>query len=103
MNRIRAYMYTINEDHTINVREGYIDALWLHQGLFTADNGTRYYVSNEPGVMHYRKIWLTERDDKRATQLYIEYHERRIKEVERTLAMYKHAIAVLKGENTKND
>jgi hypothetical protein len=92
-------MYTINEDHTLNVHEGHIDAMWRHQSLFVADDGGRYYVSTMQGTMHYRKVWLVNRDDELATQLYINYHERKIKETERTLAMYKHALAVLKGEN----
>lgn len=98
MNKIRAYLYTHPDDHTINVHEGYVEVLWLRQGLFTADNGARYYVSNEPGTLHYRKLWMTNRNDELAKRLYIEYHEHKVKEIERTLDMHKQAIITLKGE-----
>lgn len=103
MNELRAYLYTINEDHTLNIHEGYVSPkvhTWSRQRRFTPDRGSWFDVSSEPGEMYYRKLWLIERDDELATRLYVEYHERKIKEAERALEMHKQAIATLKGELT---
>lgn len=101
-NKIRVYLYTIKDDNTLNVQEGYLDHLWRSQSLFASDNGNRYYVATEAYKIHYRKLWMIDRDDDLARQLYIEYHERRLKEIERTLETHRQAIEVLKGEK-KND
>lgn len=102
MNKTRAYLYTIKGDGTLNIHEGYFESgynKWSKTSRFTPDKGNWCFVSNEPGELHYRKMWMPERDDERAKALYIEYHERKIKECEKNLEMHKRTIAVLKGEN----
>lgn len=103
MNETRAYLYSINDDGTLNVREGLLQPgihRWSRQGRFTPDGGKWCFVSNDPGSLYHRKMWLPERDDERATQIYIEYHERRIKESERSIVTHQKAIDVLKGAVT---
>jgi hypothetical protein len=97
MNKTRAYLYTYKDDNTINVHEGYVEPIWHSQWLFTADNGHRYYVSNKHAALHYRKLWLTTRNDDLARQIYVEYHRHKIEELEQKLKAHKQAIADLKG------
>ena len=105
MDKIRGYLYTIGQDYTVNVQEGYFEPgyhRWSRQGRFIPDNGKWCYIPNEPGMFYHRKMWLVKRDDEFATRLYVEYHEQKIKECERNIAAHKKAIAVLKGE-TNNE
>lgn len=101
MDGIRGYLYILNDDHTFSIREGYVCPkvpAWIRHVRFIPDNGHWIYVSGDPGVMYYRKVWLPERDDELAKKLYIEYHEGKIKELERQLDAHKQVIATLRGE-----
>lgn len=104
MNETRGYLYILKDDHTFTVREGSVSPVlhnWQRTVRFTPDKGkgSWCYVSSSPCEIYYRKIWMTGRDDELATRLFIEYHERKIKECEKNLEMHKQCIAVLKGEN----
>lgn len=104
MDEIRAYLYTIKEDDTLNIHEGRVSPgvhTWSRHCRFTPDKGSWHYVSINPGEIYYRKLWLAERDDELAKRLYVEYHERKIKELERNLEKHKQAIAILRGEIQK--
>lgn len=99
MGEIKAYLYTVGDDNKLNVRAGTFipgHQRWAKQGRFTPNKGRWCFVSNEPGKMHYRKLWLPERDDERAMALYIKYHEDRIEEFERNIETHKRAITALK-------
>lgn len=100
MNEFRAYLYMIDKDDTLSVHEGRITYgryPWTKQGYFTTDDNQRYFVSSEPSKLYYRKVWLQERDDNLAKKLYIEYHERKIKELEHNIELHKKAIKTFGG------
>ena len=99
MNDAKVYLYTIRDDGTISVREGEVSRKlhnWQRTLRFTPTEGDWCYVSSEPCTMYYRKVWMPKRDDELAKELCLEYHERKIKECERTLEMHRQAIATLK-------
>ena len=101
-NEIRVYLYTLKDDNTIEVQEGYFAQNPYYSrakhGKFTLDNGKWCYVAKEPGEVYYRKIWLTTKNEELVRSLYVEYHERKIDDLERNLKMHKQAIAELKGK-----
>jgi hypothetical protein len=101
MNETRAYLYSINEDGTLNVREGLFQprfTRWSKQGRFTPDDGKWCYVTSEPCMFYHRKMWMVKRDDELARRLYVEYHEQKIKGYERSIEAHKKAIEALKGD-----
>ncbi len=99
--KIRAFMYYVDNNNILVVHEGYITPPvhnWQRQCWFTPDDGHWCYVSKNPCELYYRKLWMTKRDDELATKFYVEYHERKIKELEGKIEMHKRNIAVLKGD-----
>ena len=105
MNDTRAYLYFLKDDGTLSVHEGGVSPKfhnWQRHVRFTPDKGNWCYVSSEPYEVYYRKVWMPERDDERAKMLYIEYHERKIKECEKNLEMHKQAVATLKESTDRN-
>ena len=105
MNEFRAYLYTINDDFTFNVHAGTMHTgynRWSKSGRFTPDEGRWCFVSNEPGVLHYKRVWLIERDDERVKEIYLNYHKRRAEELERQLTMHKRAIDALEAKINGN-
>ena len=99
MNEIRAYLYTISDDGAVNVHEGTYSPPrnhWGRQGRFCPDKGQWSFVSSEPGEVYYRKIWLRERDDERVKRIYLDYHRRKIEELERRIDLHRRtAVALL--------
>ena len=104
MNGINAYLYVIRDDNTLGVHEGkfYSGTYGWSRARFEPTNGHWCYVSNEPGDPYWRKMWLPERDDQKAANIFIEYHERKIKNAEQSIESHRQAIAVLKGENNES-
>ena len=106
MNEFRAYLYGIKEDFTLTVQEGYFHPghnRWSKTGRFVPDHGNFCFVSNEPGELHYKKLWLKERDDTRVLRLYLEYHRHKIEDLERQLDMHRQAGVALLKEIENND
>ena len=97
----KVYLYGLKEDYTLDIQTGTVNTnfdRWSKRGRFISDKGRRCYVADEPAEVHYLKIWLVERDDELAKRLFIEYHERKIKDLKRAILPHKQAIAALNGE-----
>lgn len=104
MNEIRGYLYSIKEDFTLIVQEGYFRRHgcnnWSKRGLFYSDDGKWGFVASTPGELYYKKLWLKERDDNLARQCYLNHHAHRVEELERQLDMHRRAgVALLKEIN----
>lgn len=101
MDGVKAWLYTIGYDDKMHVQEGrFYNGYhkWSRQGRFELSKSSWCFVSNIEGELYYKKLWLTKRDDELAKKLYIEYHERKIKDLEKNIETHRHDIAVLKGE-----
>jgi hypothetical protein len=102
MDGVKAWLYTIGYDDKMAVQEGHFypgTHKWSKQGRFEPSKGSGWcFVANQPKEIYYRKLWLTERDDELAKELYIKYHERKIESLEKNIETHKYYISVLKGE-----
>lgn len=101
MDETKVYLYSLKEDNTLYIQTGIVNTnfdRWSKRGKFVSDTGRRCYVADGPAEVHYLKVWLVERDDELAKKIFIEYHERKIKDLKRAILPHKIAIEALKGE-----
>ena len=102
--------YVINEHvFKYTVRNG---KLFAHEGDIVMNGGHKYVdfkhecsrtrcpKTDEFGIVHTNgpSLWLTERDDKLAASLFIEFEEQKLAELQRQIVIKTELINALKGD-----
>lgn len=95
------YRYTVKDGKLI-VREGIVSNYGLRTCVHFVDGSAavRTPRPEDIGVMKRvgHSIWLMERDDEKARQMFIEFEERRIVELEETLRKKREVVEQLKSQ-----
>lgn len=67
----------------------------LHRDFASAkeSNGVRHIIKGNEGVIYRNAVWFTERDDKKAKQLLLEYLNKKINIAQHTIDLYCARIA----------
>lgn len=94
--RTKGYLYSMNAD-VLTVREGYVVSHKWHwrsgaTGSFMLSNGSFIQCNVEPGVVHRGVVWLTERDDKYAQDLFVEKEYEAINELQEKIHKHEEKI-----------
>lgn len=74
------YLYRIHDDE-FECLKGHV--LWYPRGKFvfiTEVGFNRYTVSNSPGIVYWDNMWILERDDDKARELFLDHYEAKIAE-----------------------
>ena len=69
-------LYSFNKRGELLVREGIV---YPNRGVFCVNTGAGYEVygaAKEPGIVHMGRLWLNERDDRAALELFMDHYRR---------------------------
>lgn len=109
MEKTYGYLYGIHQRNKLTIREGYMEKFWDNKdiGVFHFKCPPDFYYKGveesgaicklEPGKVHNDLVWLEDRDDNLAIELFIEREENRIKELKEKIHKYEQKIEIIKG------
>lgn len=92
------YIYTIRDNQLI-IKKGdvFVNERYRSASFRPADNNTHTACAIEAWDIRYGKLWLPNRDDERAKELLIKYHESRIEALRKQIKSHELTIRNLKG------
>ena len=98
ISRDNVYLYS-KRSGRVEVRKGCVRPNTRYKARFIYDRcGKDTYLQCplEPGVVHAGVVWLTEKDDKKALDLFIEHEQLAIRELEEKIERHEWNIKLLR-------
>lgn len=103
MSRDNVYLYS-RYSGRIEMYLGSVRPFTRYNGQFTFKRGGKnayLQCSLDPGVVHHGVVWLQERDDDKARELFIEHEELAIQELKEKIERREWNIKLLKETREK--
>ena len=94
----KVYLYSFSADK-LTVTEGIV---WKAKGEYAKESSRfssidkGYDVSDEPGVVFNRTVWLSDRNDKKAMRILVKYERTKIAELRNKIKEHQNLIMVIK-------
>ena len=109
MGRTYGYLYGIHQRNKLTIREGYMEKFWNDGdiGIFHFKCPPDFYYKGadvwsatcklKPGEVYNDLLWLEDRNDNLAIELFVKREEERIEELKEKIHKYERKIETIKS------